>query len=267
MTLNSAAYYPETANHLLVSLNGVIQAPQDSFTVSGSNLVFDTALTTSDSIDFVVALGDVLSVGSVTDGAVTTAKLGNGAVTDAKIDTMAATKLTGTINSARFPSGSILQTQYTQISAGSSISSATNTDTEISALSVNITPTSASSIIKIETMINGEWSDQGAAYNSTWFFYRDSTKLSAPAAGSRKVGILMGTALTYEAVDASSTPEQASYMYFDTPSTTSQITYKVGFNHSQSSTISWHLNKCVTDSDDVNQERGMSLICVTEIAG
>ena len=71
----------------------------------------------------------------------------------------------------------------------------------------------------------------------------------------------MGTALTYEAVDASSTPEQASYMYFDTPSTTSQITYKVGFNHSQSSTISWHLNKCVTDSDDVNQERGMSLIC------
>ena len=36
LTLNSAAYYPETANHLLVSLNGVIQAPQDSFTVSGS---------------------------------------------------------------------------------------------------------------------------------------------------------------------------------------------------------------------------------------
>lgn len=76
LTLNSAAYYPETANQLLVSLNGVIQAPQDSFTVSGSNLVFDTALTTSDSIDFVVALGDVLSVGSVTDGAITKAKMG-----------------------------------------------------------------------------------------------------------------------------------------------------------------------------------------------
>ena len=87
LTLGSAAYYPETANQLLVSLNGIIQAPQDSFTVSGSNLIFDTALTASDSIDFVVALGDVLGVGSVTDGAVTTAKIGNGAVTMNKLAT------------------------------------------------------------------------------------------------------------------------------------------------------------------------------------
>ena len=97
LTLGSAAYYPETANQLLVSLNGVIQAPQDSFTVSGSNLIFDSALTVSDSIDFVVALGDVLGIGSVSDGAITTAKIGNGAVTDAKIDTMAASKLTGVL--------------------------------------------------------------------------------------------------------------------------------------------------------------------------
>ena len=105
LTLGSAAYFPETANQLLVSLNGVIQAPQDSFTVSGSNLVFDTALTTADSIDFVVALGDVLAVKTVTDGAitankigtdaVTTAKIQDGAVTNAKINAMAATKLTG----------------------------------------------------------------------------------------------------------------------------------------------------------------------------
>ncbi len=87
LTLNGAAYFPETANQLLVSLNGVIQAPQDSFTVSGSNLIFDSALTSSDSIDFVVALGDVLGVGSVTDGAITTAKIGNSAVTKAKIGT------------------------------------------------------------------------------------------------------------------------------------------------------------------------------------
>lgn len=87
LTLGGAAYYPETANQLLVSLNGVIQAPQDSFTVSGSNLVFDSALTASDSIDFVVALGDVLGVGSVSDGA----------ITDAKIQSMSASKLTGAL--------------------------------------------------------------------------------------------------------------------------------------------------------------------------
>ena len=87
LTLGSAAYYPETANQLLVSLNGVIQAPQDSFTVSGSNLIFDSALTASDSIDFVVALGDVLGVQGVTDGAVSTNKIANGAVTMAKLAT------------------------------------------------------------------------------------------------------------------------------------------------------------------------------------
>lgn len=75
LTLGSSAYYPETANHLLVSLNGVIQAPQDSFTVSGSNLVFDSALTASDSIDFVVALGDVMGIGTPSDGAVTANKI------------------------------------------------------------------------------------------------------------------------------------------------------------------------------------------------
>ena len=105
LTLGSAAYYPETANQLLVSLNGVIQAPQDSFTVSGSNLIFDSALTASDSIDFVVALGDVLGVGSVTDGAVTTAKIGNNAVTDAKL----ATTLDLSSKTLTLPSGYVKQ--------------------------------------------------------------------------------------------------------------------------------------------------------------
>jgi hypothetical protein len=91
LTLGSAAYFPETANQLLVSLNGVIQAPQDSFTVSGSNLVFDTALTASDSIDFVVALGDVLAVQTVTDGAITANKIGTDAVTTDKIQDGAVT--------------------------------------------------------------------------------------------------------------------------------------------------------------------------------
>ena len=75
LTLGGAAYFPESANHLIVSLNGIIQAPQDSFTVSGSNLVFAEALTTNDTIDFIVALGDVFDVGSVSDGTITASKL------------------------------------------------------------------------------------------------------------------------------------------------------------------------------------------------
>jgi hypothetical protein len=107
LLLNGGAYSPASANHLLVSLNGVMQAPQDSFTVSGSQITFASALTSSDSIDFIMALGDVLSVGVPSDGsvntsqlansAVTTAKIGASQVTDAKIAGMASSKLTGAL--------------------------------------------------------------------------------------------------------------------------------------------------------------------------
>ena len=87
LQLGGSAYSPASANHLMVSLNGVIQAPQDSFTISGSQITFASALTSSDSIDFVMAYGDVLNIGTPSDGT----------VTDAKIVGMAASKLTGAL--------------------------------------------------------------------------------------------------------------------------------------------------------------------------
>ncbi len=91
LQLNSAAYSPASANNLLVSLNGVIQKPGSSFTISGSQITFSSALTSSDSIDFIIALGDVLSVGTPTDGSVATAKIAPSAVTTAKINANAVT--------------------------------------------------------------------------------------------------------------------------------------------------------------------------------
>ena len=85
LTVGSAAVTPENANHMLVSLNGVLQAPGDSFTVSGSTLTFASNLATGDVIDFVIILGDVLDLGAPSDGTVTTAKLASDAVTEAKI--------------------------------------------------------------------------------------------------------------------------------------------------------------------------------------
>ena len=85
LTLGGGAYYPSSANHLLVSLNGVMQAPQDSFTVSGSTIVFDSALTSSDSIDFIMALGDVLDIGTPSDGTVTSSKLAGALTTPADL--------------------------------------------------------------------------------------------------------------------------------------------------------------------------------------
>ena len=76
----------ESVNQFLVSLNGTIQAPTDSFTVSGSTLTFASNLSTGDVIDFIMVFGNSLSAGTPTDATVSTAKIVDDAVTAAKIN-------------------------------------------------------------------------------------------------------------------------------------------------------------------------------------
>ena len=66
---------PESANHMLVSLNGILQKPGSSFTISGSTMTFASNLATGDVIDFVQILGNVLDLGTPSDDTVTAAKL------------------------------------------------------------------------------------------------------------------------------------------------------------------------------------------------
>jgi len=79
------AYFPQTANNCLVSLNGILQAPTDSYTISGSTIIFSNALTTSDVIDFIIVLGDVLAIGTPSDATVTSAKIVDGTIGLAKL--------------------------------------------------------------------------------------------------------------------------------------------------------------------------------------
>jgi hypothetical protein len=75
MQVGSVDVSPESANHMIVSLNGVIQKPTDSYTVSGSTITFASALETGDVIDFIQILGNVLDLGVPSDATVTSAKL------------------------------------------------------------------------------------------------------------------------------------------------------------------------------------------------
>ena len=75
MQVSSVNVSPETANHMLVSLNGVLQAPTSSYTVSGSTITFASALVTGDVIDFIHILGSVLDLGVPSDSTVSLAKL------------------------------------------------------------------------------------------------------------------------------------------------------------------------------------------------
>ena len=70
LTRNSTAYFPVSARNLIVSLNGITQAPDTAYSVSGSTITFSSALTSSDVIDYILVLGDVGSIGTPGDNTV-----------------------------------------------------------------------------------------------------------------------------------------------------------------------------------------------------
>ena len=75
LQVNSSSVTQYKAEQLLVSVNGTIQRAGSSYTVSGSTITFASALAASDSIDFILALGSAHNAATVSDGAITAAKM------------------------------------------------------------------------------------------------------------------------------------------------------------------------------------------------
>ena len=121
LQLNSANFVPASANQLLVSLNGVIQKPGSSFTVSGSTLTFSSALDSSDSIDFIISMGEPLLIGTPSDNTITTNKLVNDSVTGAKIENNPTIAGNLTVSGNTAASGTLTSTGLITASAGVAI--------------------------------------------------------------------------------------------------------------------------------------------------
>ena len=165
------------------------------------------------------------------------------------------------IRAGGYAAGGIIQIQKTQLTTASTQAWSSNTATAFTNVTVNITPTSASSIIKLECHIAGEFSSEDATYDHVVFFYRDTTalKFTGSTSGS-KVGISAITR-THHASDANSTGEIGYFTYFDSPNTTSQITYKLGIVSNIAATF--YINTTANTSD----EYFVSNISAIEIAG
>ena len=120
MQVSSVNVIPESVNHMIVSLNGVIQKPGSSYTISGATITFSRNLVTGETIDFIYLLGNVLDLGTPSDDTVTGAKIVDNAInsehyTDASIDLahLSADSVDGSkiadnaINSEHYTDGSI----------------------------------------------------------------------------------------------------------------------------------------------------------------
>jgi hypothetical protein len=196
----------DNVNQFLVSLNGILQSPTDSFTVSGSTLTFASNLSTGDVIDFVLVLGNSLDIGTPSDNTISTAKLQANAVTSAKLGTDVAL-------------GKVLQVVNATYSTSTTTNSTSFSD---SGLSASITPSSSSNKILVSVALNGiERRD-----SLNWLYanlLRDSTQIISDFSGRggyiQKYG--------YTDSDYHTGVGGCSATYLDSPSTTSATTYKV----------------------------------------
>ena len=84
-SVTSDNVYPGNQNSLLVSVSGVIQAPGDAFTINNNTITFTEAPGVSDTIDFIVVLGDLVAIGTPSDDTVDSVHIKNSAVTNTKL--------------------------------------------------------------------------------------------------------------------------------------------------------------------------------------
>ena len=199
LQVGGANVAPESANHMLVSLNGILQKPGSSFTISGSTMTFASNLATGDVIDFVQILGNVLDLGTPSDGTITTAKLVDNAVT--------AAKATGFGKIAQVVTAT--DTSYRSTTSTSFV-------TASSTLTVDITPSATTSKVLVICTGNFNAPDGNDAFAAT--IYRDSTNL-----GHSTSGLAYGNSVP--GVSANHYPTTMTIL--DSPSSTSAITYRM----------------------------------------
>ena len=219
LLLDGSAYSPASANHLLVSLNGVMQAPQDSFTVSGSTIIFDSALTSSDSIDFIMALGDVLNIGTPSDGTVSTAKIVSGAVTMDKLATSGTLPALNGSALTGVSAGKVLNVYNNRINTHLDVGNSTRYNWTQS--QITVTPLSTNSRFWI--FLTAQSTSTTSATTGNLGLYRLSggsygTTTEIPE-GTWQQRIYNGRGNSPDATN------NVSFQYYDSPSTTSSIRY------------------------------------------
>ena len=106
---------PTNEQSCIISISGVVQYPNDAYTISGSTITFTSAPLSSDSFSGVV-LGDTLNVGVPSDATITTAKLASSYYT---VNNQTFTDITVTTNKNAIVAGPITVSGTLTIASGS----------------------------------------------------------------------------------------------------------------------------------------------------
>lgn len=169
----------------------------------------------------------------------------------------------GKLLTANMPSGTVLQVASTVKADTFTTTSATFTD--VTGLSVAITPTSTASKILVAVSTNAVVvSGTSAAFGALLNVLRGSTNLINPTSpGSRQRAISKTNNQGLNSAGYYSTP--VNFTFLDSPATTASTTYKVQAASTGATTL--YLNRLSSDDDNANGVRFVSTITVMEIAG
>ena len=247
MQVSSTNVSPESANHMLVSLNGILQKPGSSFTISGATITFASNLATNDVIDFIILLGNVLDLGVPSDNTVTTAKIADDAITAAKL--------------ASGVGGKILQVIKKEVSSTITESvSANSLGSAISGLATAITPAASTSKILIMADFNvGRDSNDGNSQVGIQLLRGTTLIGNGDAASSRTPVACITDVLDNDIL------EHMSVNHIDSPSTTSETTYNFKFLNADGDTSNLYINRSHGDADGSYSGRTSCNITLMEI--
>ena len=154
-------------------------------------------------------------------------------------------------------SGGIIQVNSVTKTDGD-FSTASTSYTDVTGLSVAITPTRSDSKILIFANLHGVGDSSTQAY---FRFMRDSTAICVGTSVGSRVAATMGSMYTDQSNDTNS----CSQNFLDSPATTSEVTYKIQCRTQGAGTI--YVNRSTTDANDATSGRFTSSLTVMEVSG
>ena len=159
-------------------------------------------------------------------------------------------------------------TASTALTSVFSASVATGTWTDLTGLSLTITPSTATSKILLIAHVSGSVGVQAGTSPNVGMrfrFMRDSTGIGlGAAAGSRTPGSFGGLG----SADANERESNISYsgLFLDSPATASSITYKLQLGHRSATSETVLINRSVSDTDAARMDRNISTLTAIEVA-
>lgn len=131
---------------------------------------------------------------------------------------------------------------------------------DVPAFDLNFTPTSASNAILLLGMINfGRFTASQDRMRLTLF--RDSTLITAGTSPGNRLQTFAGNYVVSDTGEISN----SNLTWWDTPNTTSQVTYKIKMTTNTTSTTTGYINRSQSDADNTGTPRSVSSLVALEI--